>query len=140
MKRIIAAAFASILISASLNAQDAKPAPAPKPEPAQTLTIASTVGGARYEIVSSGYTGHKTYRIDKTDGTVWIFYGTGNYKVIQREPSSEDVRYDDGINYQLYVMGDGNNAYLVNLNTGIIWYYEVHLFKADRLVLMQPSK
>lgn len=139
MKRIIAAAFAAILISVSLSAQEAKPAPAPRPAPTQTMTITSTIGGARYEIVSSGYTGHKTYRIDKKEGTVWIFYGTGNYKVIKREESSEDICYDDEINYQLYVMGDGNNAYLVNLNTGIIWYYEAHLFKADKLVLMQPS-
>ncbi len=140
MKRVFVTAIAALLISVSLSAQETKTPPPPKPAKMQMLTVTSTIGGARYEIVSSGLNGDKTYRIDKTDGTVWIFYGPGSYKVIQREPSEEDIQYEDEINYQLYVMGDGNNAYLINLNTGIIWYYEIHLFKADKLVLMQPSK
>lgn len=142
MKRIIAVCFAAFALAMSMNAQDNKQATnvtVTAPRDAQNQTICSTIGGGRYEIVTSGISGHKRYRLDKTTGEVWIFYGNADYRVIQREPSDKDIVYDDEINYQLYIMGDGSNAYLINLNTGVIWFYEVHLFKADQLKLMKQS-
>ena len=132
MKKLLVIAFAAALFATAANAQDSTTS-----KPIQNQTITSSVSGARYEIVTSGIPDHKRYRIDKVDGTVWTFYSGYTYTDIKREATDQDVRVDDSINYQLILLGDGSNAYLLNLNTGAVWYYEWHLFKDDELKLMK---
>ena len=129
MKKLLTLAFAALLLTTTLSAQDH-----PQP-PVQSRTISTSVDGARYEIVTSGDTEHKCYRLDKYTGTVWMFYNISGHSELQREASDQDIQEEGKINYQLYVLGDGSNAYLLNLNTGIIWYYEWHLFKSDEFRL-----
>ena len=146
MKKIITIAIMLLTLSVTLGAQDKKDnqqtthVTVTAPADQQSQTICSSEGGARFEIVTSGISGNKRYRLDKETGEVWIFYGNSNYKVIEREAAAGDDAFENANNYQLYLMGDGSNAYLVNLNTGLIWYYESHLFKDDMLRLMRPQK
>ena len=134
MKKLLTLAFAAILFSTTLSAQSSDGAPA---SPMQSKTICSSIDGSRYEILTSGIPEHKRYRIDKVDGTVWIFYTGYTYTNIKREQTDLDVQEEGKINYQLYIMGDGSNSYLMNLNTGAIWYYEWHLFRDDEFKLMK---
>ena len=133
MKKLLTLAFAALLFSVALPAQDGSDSK----RPIQNQTISSSIDGARYEILTSGIPDTKRYRLDKVDGTVWMFYSTIGYSDIKREASDKDIQEEGKINYQLYVMGDGSNAYLLNLNTGIIWYYEWHLFKTDEFLLLK---
>ena len=132
MKKLFALAFATVLFTTTLSAQDEYKTPM------QSKTICSEVTGARYEILTSGIPEHKRYRIDKEDGTVWMFYSESiGYTNIKREASADDVKVEGKINYQLYIMGDGSNAYLMNLNTGLIWYYEWHIFRDDEFKILK---
>ena len=132
MKKIFVLAFAAMLFCTAAGADDSTPQ-----TPYQRQTISSTIDGGRYEILTSGIPDHKRYRLDKQEGTVWMFYYGYSYTEIKREASDQDVKVEGQNNYQLYVMGDGSNAYLMNVNTGIIWYYEWHLFKDDEFLLMK---
>ena len=131
MKKFIALSIAAVLFCTSVFAQETKPAP-------QVNTgVSTSLDGARYEIINSGRPDSKFLRLDKVDGTIWEFYGYGSYTVLKREKSDADTIVDNQINYQLYISGDGANTYLLNINTGIIWYYEGHLFKENELRLMK---
>ena len=125
-------AFAALVLCTSANAQD------PQPQPVQNQTISSSIEGRRYEILTSGIPEHKRYRIDKETGNVWMFYSASiGYTEIKRQASDQDIAEPGKINYQLYIMGDGSNAYLMNLNTGVIWYYEWHIFKDDEFLVLK---
>ena len=132
MKKILALSIAAVLFCTSVSAQD--------PAPATVLinpAVSTSVDGARYEIINSGRADSKFLRLDKVDGTVWEFYGYGYHTVIKREAADQDTVVDGQVNYQLYISGDGANTYLLNLNTGIIWYYDWHLFKDNEFLLMK---
>lgn len=140
MKRmiLIAATIMAALMTCSVaNAQD-KNAPAPA-APAVQPSGFSSIDGARFElVVPKNNTTEYTYRIDKFTGEVWLVYGIKQYMTLVRDASDNDVQYENTINYQLYAIA-GDTAYLLNLNTGVVWeFYNFGFKTSNRLVLVTP--
>ena len=92
----------------------------------------SSPEGARFEVViPSNSDSNCIFRIDKYTGDVWRLWhaiGSSNKLVLlEREPSEMDLAEEDKINYQLVSISP-TEAYLINLNTGIIWEFWPSLF------------
>lgn len=141
MKRMIliaATVMAALMTSSLASAQDKSTTPPPVAPTAQTSNF-SSLDGARFEIVVPKKNADEyLYRIDKVSGEVWLVYGIKQYMVLQRDATNDDIQYDNTYNYQLYAV-DGSTAYLLNLNTGVIWeYYNFGFKTTNRMVLITP--
>ena len=92
----------------------------------------SSTEGARFEVVIPSHSDSNCiFKIDKYTGDVWRLWhaiGSSNKLVLlDREPSEMDLVEEDKINYQLVSIST-TQAYLINLNTGIIWEFSPSIF------------
>ena len=75
------------------------------------------------------------FKIDKYTGDVWVLpnsIGSSNkLRKFTRETSFEDEVIEGQINYQLIVIST-SKAYLLNLNSGVMWEYSEELFRTSR--------
>ena len=134
-RKILFILLAGILCFAAVPASAQDEPAGDRPAPCSPI-IKSSLWGPRFEvIVAEGVASPCIYKIDKYTGDVWVLsnsIGPSN-KLIKffREVDINDDVTDGQINYQLIVVSS-SRAYLINLNTGIMWEYTEELFRKSR--------
>ena len=134
-RKVLFILLAGILCFAAVpaSAQD-KPA---GDRPASYFTfIKSSLWGPRFEVlVAEGVAVPSLFKIDKYTGDVWVLpnsIGSPNKLMkLSREVDIDDAVVDGQINYQLIVVSS-SRAFLLNLNTGVMWEYTEELFRKSR--------
>ena len=120
--------FVAVPASAQNEPADGKPA-------LYSTTIKSSLWGPRFEVlVAEGEIFPSIYKVDKFTGDVWVLsksIGPSN-KLMKffRETDIDDDVIEGQINYQLVV--SSSQAYLLNLNTGVMWEYTEELFRKSK--------
>ena len=121
-------------------ARDASSASKPPSEPMNmpapfTSIVQSNLWGPRFEVLTTPEAVPGLFKIDKFTGDVWVLpNSTGSsikLRKFTRETSFEDEVIEGQINYQLIVIST-SKAYLLNLNSGVMWEYSEELFRTSR--------
>jgi hypothetical protein len=121
--------FAAVPASAQNEPADGKPA-------LYSTTTKSSLWGPRFEVlVAEGEISPSLFKVDKFTGDVWVLsksIGLSN-KLMKffRETDIDDDVVEGQINYQLIVVSS-SQAYLLNLNTGVMWEYTEELFRKSK--------
>lgn len=89
-------------------------------------SISTSFSGGRFEFVMSDLVASNSFKIDKYTGNVYQLVKRNDdsltWELLLRESSDNDRRFDNKINYQLYMSGMAVRfCYLLNTNTGITW-------------------
>ena len=135
-RKVLFFLLAGILCFAAISAS-AQDEPAGD-RPASYFTfIKSSLWGPRFEILTvvEGALAPDLFKVDKYTGEVWeLSYSIGpSNKLVKfsRETDINDDVVDGQINYQL-ILVSSSQAYLLNLNTGVMWEYSEELFRKSR--------
>ncbi len=132
-RRILLILVAGILSFAAIPA-GAQDEPMNMPAPCSPF-IQSSLWGPRFEVLTTQEAIPSIFKIDKYTGDVWVLpnsVGTSNkLRKFTREATFEDEVVEGQINYQLVVVSS-SKAYLLNLNSGVMWEYSEELFRTSR--------
>ena len=132
-RRIYFILLAGILSFAAIPA-GAQDEPMNMPAPC-TSSVQSYLWGPRFEVLMTPEAVPGIFKIDKYTGDVWVLpnsIGSSNkLRKFTRETSFEDEIIEGQINYQLIVIST-SKAYLLNLNSGVMWEYSEELFRTSR--------
>ena len=133
-RRILLILVAGILSFSAIPA-GAQDEPMNMPAPCSPF-IQSSLWGPRFEVlVVEGVAVPSLFKIDKYTGDVWVLpnsIGSPNKLMkLSREVDIDDDVVDGQINYQLIVVSS-SRAFLLNLNTGVMWEYTEELFRKSR--------
>ena len=135
-RKVLFILLAGILCFASVSANAQEEPAGRKPEPRPSI-IKSCLWGPRFEILTvvEGALAPDLFKVDKYTGEVWeLSYSIGpSNKLVKfsRETDINDDVVDGQINYQL-ILVSSSQAYLLNLNTGVLWEYSEELFRKSR--------
>ena len=134
-RKVLFILLAGILCFASVSANAQEEPAGRKPEPRPSI-IKSCLWGPRFEILTvEGAVAPSLFKVDKYSGEVWeLSYSIGpSNKLVKfsRETDINDEVVDGQINYQL-ILVSSSRAYLLNLNTGVMWEYSEELFRKSR--------
>ena len=133
-RKVLFILLAGILCFAAVPASAQDESVSGKPAPHSTISK-SSLWGSRFEVlVAEGEIFPSLYKIDKYTGDVWVLsksIGPSN-KLVKffRETDIDDDVVEGQINYQLVV--SSSQAYLLNLNTGVMWEYTEELFRKSK--------
>ena len=134
-RKVLFILLAGILCFAAVPASAQDEPAGNRPAPYST-TIKSSLWGPRFEVlVAEKVAIPSLFKIDKYTGDVWVLpnsIGSPNKLMkLSREADIDDDVIDGQINYQLIVVAS-DRAYLLNLNTGVMWEYSEELFRRSR--------
>ena len=133
-RKVLFILLAGILCFAAVPASAQDESVSGKPAPHSTISK-SSLWGSRFEVLAAeGEIFPSLYKIDKYTGDVWVLsksIGPSN-KLVKffRETDIDDDVVEGQINYQLVV--SSSQAYLLNLNTGVMWEYTEELFRKSK--------
>lgn len=106
-----------------------------RPVPSYSI-IKSSLWGPRFEVLATeGTVAPILFKIDKYSGDVWVLSNTigSSNKMMKffREVDIDDDVVEGQINYQLIVVSS-TRAFLLNLNTGVMWEYTEEIFRKSK--------
>ena len=134
-RKVLFILLAGILCFAAVPAS-AQEEPAGNRPAHYSSIIKSSLWGPRFEVlVAEGVAVPSLFKIDKYTGDVWVLpnsIGSPN-KLMKffREVDIDDDVIDGQINYQLIVVSS-SRAFLLNINTGVMWEYSEELFRKSK--------
>ena len=134
-RKVLFILLAGILCFAAVPAS-AQDEPAGSRPESSSHTIQSRLWGPRFEVLAVEKTvAPSLFKIDKYTGDVWVLpnaIGSPN-KLMKffREVDIDDDVIDGQINYQLIVVSS-TRAFLLNLNTGVMWEYTEEIFRKSK--------
>ena len=134
MKRMMTTLFAVLLISSAAFAQEEKKESDSKPRPEMHWNVSSSLSGPKFEIISRP-DNNTAYRINKETGEVWILVYDKQY-IVGIEESANTVIVPGENNFQLVLSGH-NSEYLLNIQSGEVWYFKSGplSYKGSRFIL-----
>ena len=117
--RVFLSALVGLMLSVSAFAQTASGTVSVVEHPSPATAVKSSIDGPMYEIVAMADSNVYMFRINKETGEV-LFLGNEKFVKLSREASEDDTTMAGKVNYQLVM--SSNTVYLLNINTGTIWY------------------
>ena len=134
-RKVLFILLAGILCFAAISASAQDEPAAGRPTPSSSI-IKSSLWGPRFELLAiEGVGAPSLFKIDKHTGDVWMLSGSigasNKLTKIFRETDIDDDVVEGQINYQLTVVSS-SRAFLLNLNTGVVWEYSEEFFRKSR--------
>ena len=136
--RVFISALVGLMLSVSAFAQTASGTVSVVEHPSPATAVKSSLDGPMYEIVAMADSNVYKFRINKETGEV-LFLGNEKFVKLSREASEDDTTMAGKVNYQLVM--SSNTVYLLNINTGTIWYLKSQGFTHanDSFVLVREK-
>lgn len=134
-RKVLFFLLAGILCFAAISASAQDEPAAGRPTPSSSI-IKSSLWGPRFELLTiEGVAAPSLFKIDKYTGDVWVLSGSigasNKLTKVFREMDIDDDAAEGQINYQLTVVSS-SRAFLLNLNTGVVWEYSEEFFRKSR--------
>ena len=136
--RVFLSALVGLMLSASAFAQTASGTVSVVEHTSPAMAVKSSLDGPMFEVVGRADSDVYMFRINKETGEV-LFLGNEKYVKLSREASEDDTTMAGKVNYQLVM--SSNTVYLLNINTGTIWYLKSQGFTHanDSFVLVREK-